>query len=260
MKYYKAALGLIFFFRNVKIFNPNKVLKSKRVAIIGAADSALKHEAGEFIDSFDFVIRLNKALITYSPENTKYIGSKTDLLLHNFHENLDSGGAGPIDWETFEKFQLKYLIQAKADFGGLRNLFNYFKKYLNDEKKVYRYSINYYRKIKKMFGNFHPTKGFCALYMALKSEADEIYITGFTFFKTDYADGYRDNIKTVKANLEHIKNQGLHDPELEFQNFLKILKNSTVRKIYVDTQLYQILLLEGGIQNVKLVSENARFN
>lgn len=224
-----------------KIFSPNKIFKNKRVAVVGPADSALQQELGNFINSFDLVIRLNKSLVTFNRDNIKFIGTKTDVLFHNFHENMDTGGAGPIDWKLFDSFGLQYLLQSRFDWNGWRNIFNYFKKYLNTKKSVYILPKGHYEDIKNMFGEFHPTRGFCALYSALNSECDEVFITGFTFFKTPYANGYRDNIREVDKNMQHIQNQGLHNVELEFENFIKVAGTTKAKKIFVDPVLYQIL-------------------
>jgi hypothetical protein len=68
-----------------------------------------------------------------------------------------------------------------------------------------------------------------------------VFITGFTFFKTPYADGYRDNIRDINANKNHILNQGFHNPDLEYDNFLKLLQETPNKNIIVDKKLYDIL-------------------
>lgn len=37
------------------------------------------------------------------------------------------------------------------------------------------------------------------------------------FFRTPYAQDYRDHLIDMKANQKHIYKQGLHDPELELK-------------------------------------------
>src|SRR5690348_8693302 len=118
VKIYKAFLGLLIMPFRVRIFRPDRVFRNKRVAIVGPADSAYQQENGAFIDGFDYVIRLNKALVTWNKDNEKYLGRRTDILLHNFHENMDSGGGGPLDWTLFKRFGVRYLIQPRFDKDG----------------------------------------------------------------------------------------------------------------------------------------------
>ena len=225
----------------VKKFNPNKIFKNKSIAIVGPADSAFDCENGKYIESFDYIIRLNKALVTWNPNNEKFLGRRTDILLHNFHENLNSGGGGPINWNLFEKYGVQFLIQPRFDKAGWRATFNYFKKYLNARKIIYVLPLNYYNTIIQGFENHHPTRGFYALYLALMSPSPQIFITGFTFFKTPYAKGYRDNLLDMEANRIHILSQGLHDTDLEYNKFLRLLHKSTAKNIFIDNKLYDIL-------------------
>ena len=98
-----------------RTFYPEKVFKNKRVAIIGAADSAFEGENGRFIDSFDVVVRINKALVTWSAEKELFIGKKTDVLFHSFYENESSGG-GPIQFKNFKGFGLKFLVHPNTNY------------------------------------------------------------------------------------------------------------------------------------------------
>lgn len=241
VKIYKAFLGLLIMPFRIRIFSPDRIFRNKRIAIVGPADSAYERENGTFIDGFDYVIRLNKALVTWENENEKYIGRRTDILFHSFFENMDSGGAGALDWKVFQNFGVQYLIQPRFDKKGWRLMFNYFKKYLNTENFIYVLSHAYYQKIISLFDKHHPTRGFYALYSALTSPCAEVFITGFTFFKTPYAKGYRDNIRDVDANKEHILKQGFHDTALEYANFLKLLQKASTINIIVDNKLYDIL-------------------
>ena len=71
------------FLSQVETFSPEDFFRDKRIAVIGAADTAFEAENGSFIDSFDIVVRVNKALHTWRPEQEKFIGKKTDVLFHS---------------------------------------------------------------------------------------------------------------------------------------------------------------------------------
>ncbi|WNB16862.1 glycosyltransferase family 29 protein [Marivirga arenosa] len=241
IKILKAVIGLIIMPFRIRIFRPDKIFYNKKIAVVGPADSAFDHQNGNLIDTYDFVIRLNKALVAWNPDNKKYLGTKTDILFHNFYENMDSGGGGPLDWNLFKKFGVQFLIQPRYDKKGFQLMFNYFKKYVNTKEIIYVFPKSFYNEVIDKFQNYHPTRGFYALNSVLKADCSEILITGFTFFKTPYAKGYRDNIRDMEANKKHIKNQGLHNVEMEYYNFLQLLEKTSIDKILVDQKLYAII-------------------
>src|SRR5688572_8915743 len=87
-KLYNALVGFLLMMRYTREFDQN-VLKNKRVAIVGPASSAYQTNRGEFIDSFDFVIRINKSPLVVKDGKFKAdIGSKTDILFHSFFEKI----------------------------------------------------------------------------------------------------------------------------------------------------------------------------
>ena len=223
----------------VEVFSPERFLKNKRVAVIGAADTALEEEKGDFIDSFDIVIRVNKALHTWQPEQQRFIGKRTDILFHSFYENESSGG-GPIDPDNFRNFGLTYLVHPTNSLKGYRVHLNFYKRQPR-KLKTYLLSRHMYRKIDRDFRNFVPTTGYFALMAALHSPCKELYVTGFTFFRTPYSRGYRDQLLDKSANEAHLKEQGLHDPELEFSLFRKYLRNSPCEKVVLDPGLTSII-------------------
>ena len=71
---------------SVRVFSIKKNFKNKRIAIVGAADSVFDEKNGDFIDSFDIVIRINKAALVWDKEKSDYLGSKFTFLFHSFFE------------------------------------------------------------------------------------------------------------------------------------------------------------------------------
>ncbi|MFD2514257.1 glycosyltransferase family 29 protein [Pontibacter locisalis] len=211
--------GLIMMIQNTRIFNPEKEFKDKRIAVIGAADSAFEKENGNFIDGFDYVIRVNKAPHSLTEDKYNFIGSRTDILFHSFFE-LTEGGGGVIDWSLYQQQGIKYVVNPNHDLKGLKAHLNYYKRHLNPNK-TYLLPWNFYKEVKKNFGVWVPTVGFSALYSAVSSGCKEVYVTGFTFFKTPYANDYRDDLKDVQKNSDFLKKQGFHNPDLELQEFIK---------------------------------------
>lgn len=222
-----------------RIFRYEKVFRNKRVAIIGAADSAFDKENGSFIDDFDIIVRVNKAPHSWTLEKAKFIGSRTDVLFHSFYENMRSGG-GPIDFNLYRSQGIEFLVNPNNNFKGLRTHLNYFKRNFNN---VITYILprSLYNKMMNNFGDIIPTVGFSALYTVLNSNCKEVFITGFTFFKTPYANDYRDHFKDMKENAKHIRKQGIHDPDLEFEIFKKELNATNCDVVKMDDRLFAIV-------------------
>lgn len=243
MKIFRNIKGIFYMLSFTKIFRSKSILKDKRIAIIGAANSAFEEENGNYIDAFDYVIRLNKAPYSLTENKSKFIGTKMDILLHSFYENNDSGG-GVIDFNLYKKLGLKYLINPHNNFNGLKTHLNYFKRNFYTES-TYLLSKKEYKNLIRGFGKKIPTVGYIGLYIALNSGAKEVFITGFTFFRTPYAQDYRDHLIDMKANQKHIDKQGLHDPELELKKFIQQVKKVKAdRNIIMDKALQNILKKE----------------
>ena len=226
-------------FFSTNVFHPEDVFKGKRVAVIGPADSAYEKENGKYIDEFDYIIRINKAAQSWTKEKSKYIGVRTDILYHSFFENNESGG-GKLDLNLFKKLGINYVINPRTNFQAYRRTYNFYTKY-RKEFPVYHLPNSYYKKMIIPFGNLRPTVGFTALYSVLNSGCDTVFITGFTFFKTPYADGYRDNLKGIEKNMEHIQEQGIHNIELEYDLFKEYVKATNCRHLILDEKLNNIL-------------------
>lgn len=243
MKVLNTFNGLRLMASATKIFNPKEHFQGKRVAVIGAADSAFEEENGDYIEGYDYIIRINKAPYALSEDKARFIGKRTDILFHSFFENEKSGG-GPIDFDFYEELGVKYVVNPNNSFFGLRTHLSYFKRNLDDHR-TYLLPWSLYRDLVQNFGRWLPTVGYSALYAALNSGASEVYITGFTFFKTPYADDYRDHFKDVKKNINYIKDQDLHNPDLELLEFINQYKASESHVI-LDKALNDIVKRNNG--------------
>lgn len=227
-------------FQKIQKFSPNEVFKSKRIAIVGPADSAFQKENGNYIDQFDYVIRINKAPSSWDKGSEKFIGKNTDIWFHSFFENKESGG-GSLDPKIFKNRNIGYIVNPRTTFAAYRRTFNFYRKY-NNPILVHHLSSEYYRTlIKKFPKQLRPTVGFIALFSALRSPCKELFITGFTFFKTPYAKGYRDHLIDLEDNKKHFKKQGIHDSNLEYELFKDFLTETKCHKVILDDKLQEII-------------------
>ena len=74
----------------------NQYLKDKSVIIVGPAAYMLEKEQGDFIESFDVVVRLNRGW-RVKDEHKKNLGERTDIRYHCGMEHENNGGAWEIE-------------------------------------------------------------------------------------------------------------------------------------------------------------------
>ncbi|TDN82167.1 glycosyl transferase family 29 (putative sialyltransferase) [Salegentibacter sp. 24] len=226
---------------SLRIFNIKRNLKNKRVAIVGAANSIFEEQNGGLIDSYDIVIRINKAAQVWEKKKSVYLGTKFTYLFHSFYENDFSGG-GEIDFRKFENMGIEKLINPNYSRKGLRTHLNFYKRHLKI-KRTYILAPKISKSIEEKLQGYVPTVGFSAVIGVLMSDCKEIYITGFTFFKTPYAQGYRKELTDLSKNNEHLKRQGIHNPDLEFEVFKKQLNLTSCNCIKMDETLNTLIRL-----------------
>lgn len=209
--------------------------KNKRVAIIGGADSAYQDRLGEFIDSFDVVVRINKG-VEVVDANSKFIGSKTDVLFHCFFEDIKLSGS-PITPELWIKKGVSKIVKAsyyKPNVKSMNLLYQYFKNkaiYTELDKKNLDGA-------KEAINGYLPTTGFLALFGILNASPKELYITGITFLKTPHSKVYRDI--SLESAKKMITDHNTHNTDLEFEWF-KNNFNDFECKVILDKTLKELI-------------------
>jgi hypothetical protein len=225
---------------NLRVISLPEMLRGKRVAIVGPASSAYGTNQGGFIDGCDFVIRVNKSAYTVnSGKFAEDIGTRTDILFHSFFENESSGG-GRIDIPMYRAQGIRYLVNPRNTWAGLRNTLNFYKKYLVCET-TYTLPKQLYATISAPLLPHRPTVGLTALLATMECEFRELYITGFTFYKTPFGSGYRDQIQDAKKAKQFINEQGVHNIDKEFETFRKFMNKHQAKRIKLDGVLSAIL-------------------
>lgn len=226
-------------YKFTKEFDPKLEFRNKNVAVIGAADTALKFANEDIIENADVVIRINKAPHAWKPEMQYYIGKKTDILFHSFYENPSSGG-GEIDHELYSTFGIRKIVNPNNNSSGRKAHLNFYKRH-TIPFQTYLLKKNISEEINHEIDEYIPTIGFYAVACALLAETKSVFVTGFSFFKTPYYEGYRNNLKDTDKNEEHIQRQGLHNPDLEFLAFKKILADSPSKRVILDEELEKLV-------------------
>ena len=242
-KLFAAVIGLFLMIFNHKTFSIS-ALRGKRIAIIGPASSALGTHLGSFIDQYDIVVRLNKSPFQVRKNlHAEHIGQRTDILCHSYLENSKNGG-GSLNFQLYKELGITHVINPIPTRFGKRLVFNYYKKYLKAQTTYSAPKVPYTEVIEH-FEGFRPTTGFGTLLMLMAADFEELYISGFTFFKTPYAQGYRDHYAGKDAVEKMLIDQNQHNPDIEYQQFQELLKKNSHKKILVDKELQAILKRDG---------------
>lgn len=215
----------------IRIFD-EKLLKDKRVIIIGPADTSVSYMSGSEIDGFDYIVRVNKSPLSVTGMEEK-VGSRTDILYHCFSEDEIDGG-GRIDFDVLHKQNNKYIVYSYAE----PVLEHVFYKTVNKYKgKVFhRVRSDFFKTVKQDYPAKWPTTGLQAILHLMTCDFKELHITGFTFFRTGYVKGYTSEEinKSVLSRKKQIERSGSHSYEGELDLFIKYLKFFRGKNIFVD--------------------------
>ncbi|SRR5690554_685100 len=215
-----------------KTFN-EKWFESKSVAIVGGADSVLYEENGQYIDSFDVVVRINKGVETIEKQS-KHVGTRTDFLFHSFYEKEGDTGSSPITLELWQDKGVKEIIFANnmyASSYGRANL-NFFLRKQNNKNSFCQLPLFLFKKIASTVKPFGPTTGYTAIIAIHSCRPSKIYLTGFTFFRTPSNALYRvNNIEQLNRALTHD-----HSADIEFNEIRNLYHKGQI-KIETDIPL-----------------------
>jgi len=223
----------------------SKFLKNKKVIIVGPSASTLINKNGNFIDSFDIVIRVNRG-VEPTKLYSEFIGKRTDILYNCMLEKPDNGGI--IDVQLLKDNNVKYIIyHPEVSFEGIcinkpPRALN-----MNTINNLHSNNINtqmidpiFYNSISKKV-SCRPNTGFIALFHLLSFDIKELYITGYTFYLDGFMDGYKDQVDKEKFRNKCFKSKRHNQKNL--WNFLKQQKNLDNR-IKTDKYLEKILSLD----------------
>jgi hypothetical protein len=223
----------------------SKFLKNKKIIIVGPSASSLINKNGNFFDSFDIVIRVNRGV-----EPTKlypeFIGKRTDILYNCMLEKPDNGGI--IDVELLKNNNVKYVIyHPDVSFEGIcvnrppKTLnMNTINKLHSNNINTQMIDSNFYNSISKQV-NCRPNTGFIALFHLLSFDIKELYITGYTFYLDGFMNGYKDHV-----DKEQFRDKCFKSKRHNQKNLWKFLKEQKQKdsRIKTDKYLERILNLD----------------
>ena len=97
-------------------------IEGKNVAIVGPASYLLDLNIGDYIDSFDIVLRINRGL-ELIPAYSQQLGTRTDILYHCLLESPDNGGTIDINFYKKNGFKEIGSFFNKKQIGKHKKLF-----------------------------------------------------------------------------------------------------------------------------------------
>jgi len=196
-------------------------IRDKKVVIVGPAGYLRGQKRGEFFNSFDIVVRINRSF-PLSKEDFEDLGTRTDIRYHNGSINLREGGPLHLDVSN----ELKYLSVTFP-----RHL-DYFDHHINViEQEIINSGSNVklhaYTDLEQ-FITFHhamqtrPNAGITTILDLLNYSPKQLHVAGMTFFTgVSYIDSYSE--KSQQGQEHHIERQKTNHAQAPQRDLLKML-------------------------------------
>ena len=153
------------------------LMRGRRVAIVGPADTLVGRGQGTLIDSYDIVVRIN-GLWPVRPTLVQDYGSRTDVLYHCCNGEAPIANLRVRGFETLQF--VWYEINAESPM--LVELCR--------DRRVPVCCYDESRKALMRRLRTRPNTGTLAITHLLTTELAELHVTGFSFYSTRYYEGY----------------------------------------------------------------------
>lgn len=227
--------------------NYNNLLKNKKVIIVGPSPSLEGRGIGEWIDSFDVVVRLNKGF-PVEHQHKSDLGSKIDIHYHSL--STDELIGGKVHFKEMKESGVFLTCSYPKE---IQPFYMDFVRFYNENLKwnipFHEMNLLYYYEVAKMLGT-RPNTGTLSILDLLCYDVKELHITGFTWFRDGWRKTYKDHQK-VLGNVEGIK----REETLKKNNFNGIHnqkpQEDLVREIYLNDDRVFIDDIMKEILNVK---------
>jgi len=179
----------------------DRMISGKRVILVGPADYTVGSGKGSFVESFDWVARVNFQWPV--PERLRPdLGSRMDLLYHCCN------GDHPVRALFRDGFEETRFVCMERHIQSLE-----LKRHCRSCRIPCLYVSDVYRSLSRKLGA-RPSTGLVAIEHLLSLPIAELYVFGMTFWRTPYYAGYQgDGAQALAAEGE--RRVLPHDPERE---------------------------------------------
>lgn len=234
-----------------------RLLKDKRVVIIGPAPHLLKKNLGELFDTYDVVCRVND--IIPPPDIQQDYGTRTDIMFHNCGTPWMSGLRRKIDTasEAFKNLRMVVCPVIKSDHSENNYLSwgdDYTSNVVSNFESINQHGCPFYwigvKNYKEIYSKIKIefTAGLAAIILLLHSPLKELLVTGFTFYAEGsthddlYYEGHWDEEEKRGRSFGLNAGHGTHANTVQIQWFKKLATQYSDRLV-VDSHLNKLLEL-----------------
>lgn len=210
-------------------------IQNKRIAVVGPAPSVVGSRQAALIDSYDIVMRFNKAVPILS-QMVPDIGKRTDIICNCLEPAPTSGGH--LDSNIWKTNGVKWVLSAyPIECWFNKTHAHNFLKRNNGTLPVEFPNYQKYLELEKQLGT-RPNSGLCGIIHLLQFPVKEVYVTGMTFGKGGYYKGYCDRVNPIDYETK-LANGPNHKQEPQRLFFKELVKKDS--RIGVDSPLKEIL-------------------
>lgn len=197
-------------------------LVGKNVVIVGPAGYMVGQGLGEYIDSFDVIVRVNHALPIALPED---YGSRTTVLYHILsRRNHNADGKLTVTQEEVESWDCEWVVSRHESRSSRIRAVGPFLQ----GRKWTAMDHEFFFKVRKEVGRLAPNTGVSAIAHLLQSQLKSLHVLGFDFYRSGVYKGYGDIREGERADKV---NERWHDAEAQL-HFLKVLQRRDSRLIF----------------------------
>ncbi len=208
-------------------------ISRKRLIIVGPAAYLKGMALGKYIDSFDYIVRVNHAIPIDYPED---YGTRTDILYHIMsRRNLRNTEKKLISKEEIQEWEdhgLKWLV-SRHDFFSRR--VREMSPRINGAFPWICIRAHFYTRMRQAVKR-SPNTGLVAIAHMLTSQLTELQIIGFDFYRSGVYPGYGDFRRGEEAQSV---NQHWHDTQSQVDYLRKVSTRDP--RVKIDDTLNKIL-------------------
>lgn len=206
-------------------------IRYKRVIIVGPAGYMVGSGLGEWIDSFDVVVRVNHAIPIAYPED---YGTRTDVLYHVLSHRLPKDTMKtciePEEVDAWVEADVKWLVSRRA---AMSKRIREVGPFLRDKLSWCCMNPAFYAKARREIKEKSPNTGIAAIMHMLSGNVRSLNVVGFDLYTTGVYKGYgdvsdgedaakvNDKWHSKDAQLEYLKSLVARDPRLKIDDHLK---------------------------------------
>lgn len=205
-----------------------KELENKKVIIVGPSSYLENRKMGNFIDSYDIVVRINNLHDTTNSQLVDDFGKQTDLIYYD-GSTTNTRLQSYIDCNPLEIIctypETEWFFKSRC-----ANNVNTFHSHLNGrviDEELYtdlKYDLDNNMKTR-------PNSGLIAIVDLLTFPIAELYITGIDFYRNSYSTYHPDYGKTELESIKEIFKKGdagdVHDINKQFMYFKNLFHNES---------------------------------